>query len=156
LLGTFELTGIVPAPKGTPKIDISFDLDANGILKVTAVDKATGRANQIIISNHKGRLSDSQIKKMIDEAEKNKEEDAKFRKKVDARNELESYALQVQSAMNDLQKLNLTEKKAMQESVSHTLNWLEENGNAELEQIQSKKRELEGLCAPIITKLYNS
>jgi L1 cell adhesion molecule like protein len=93
---------------------------------------------------------------MIDEAEKNKEEDAKFRKKIDARNELEAYALQMQGVINDLAKLTVNDKKVMIQTVSHTLSWLEENTSAELEQIQSKKRDLEGLCAPIITKLYNS
>jgi len=157
LLGTFELTGIPPAPRGAAKIDISFDLDANGILKVTAQDKATGNQNRIIISNHKGRLSDSQIASMISEAEKNKEEDMKIRKKVEAKNELEAYAFQLQSAMNDMKNLSVTEKEMMDTAVTHTLHWLDENTeSADITVIQSKRKDLEGLCAPIIARQYNN
>jgi len=155
LLGTFELTGIPPASKGTPQIDISFDLDANGILKVTAQDKATGRLNKIIISNHKGRLSDSQIKQMIDEAEKNKEADLKFKKRTEAKNELESYTYQMQTAIQDMSKMSVDDKKSIEEAIEHTLHWMEENDTAELEQIKNKQKSLEQLCNPIISKQYS-
>lgn len=154
LLGTFELTGIPPATKGTPQIDISFDLDVNGILRVTAQDRATGRLNNIIISNHKGRLSDNQIKQMIDEAEKNKESDLKFRKRTEAKNELESYSYQMQNSILEMSKMSLDDKQSIEEAVQHTLKWVEENENAEIEQIQNKQKTLQQLCNPIIAKLY--
>jgi len=155
LLGTFQLTGIPPAKRGTAKIDISLDLDANGILKVTAQDKATGNQNRIIISNHKGRLSDSEIAAMILEAEKNKEEDMKVRKRVEARNELEAFAYQLQSAMQDMRNVSVTEKEMVDSSISHTINWLDENGDADVVTIQSKKRDLESVWNPIVARTYS-
>jgi len=155
LLGTFELTGLPPAKRGTAKIEISFDLDANGILKVTAQDKATGNQNRIIISNHKGRLSDSEIASMISDAEKNKEEDMRLRKRVEARNELEAYAFQLSSAIEDMKNMSVTEKDMMSTAVKHTINWIDENGDADIAQIQTKRKDLEGLCAPIIGRQYS-
>jgi len=112
--------------------------------------------NKIIISNHKGRLSDSQIKQMIDDAEKNKEEDLKFKKKVETKNELEAYALQMQSAVEDMQKMSVSDKKSIKEAVDHTISWLDENGTAELEAIQAKRKDLEKLCIPIVTAMYQN
>jgi len=155
LLGTFELTGIPPAPKGAAKIEISFDLDANGILKVTAQDKATGNQNRIIISNHKGRLSEAEITAMIDEAEKNKEADLKVKARVEAKNDLESYAFQMQSAMNDIKNMTVNDKDMMEIGINHCISWLDENSeDADISVIQSKRKDLEGLCAPIIAKSY--
>jgi len=155
LLGTFQLTGIPPAKRGVAKIDISLDLDANGILKVTAVDRATGSQNRIIISNHKGRLSDSTIAKMISDAERNKEEDIKVRKRIEAKNDLESYAFQVQSTIQEMEKMSVKEKELINSSVKHTLEWLDENDGAEISVISIKKKDLEGLVNPIIAKMYN-
>jgi len=156
LLGTFELTGIPPAPRGQAKIEISFDLDANGILKVTAEDTATGNQNRIIISNHKGRLSDAEIAAMIAEAEKNKEEDLRVRRKVEARNELEAYAFQVQQSVQQFKNLSVNEKEAVDICVRSTINWLEENDNADITTIQNKKRELEGAVNPIMGRAYKN
>jgi len=154
LLGTFELTGIAPAPRGAAKIEISFDLDANGILKVTAQDKATGKQNRIIISNHKGRLSDSEIAAMISEAEKNKEEDNKVRARVEAKNDLEAYAFSMQSAIQDMQKLSVIDKDTLEMGVRHTVEWMDENLGADISTIQKKKKDLEQLCNPIISRVY--
>jgi len=155
LLGTFELTGIPPAPKGAAKIDISFDLDANGILKVTAKDKATGNMNKIIISNHKGRLSDSEIASMITEAEKNKEADLKVKQRIEAKNELEAYAFDLQNAISNMKNLAVNDKDMMEIAVKHTIQWLDENSEeAELTHIQAKRKDLEGLVNPIISKQY--
>nr|BAJ98272.1 predicted protein [Hordeum vulgare subsp. vulgare] len=157
LLGTFELTGIPPAPRGQAKIDISFDLDANGILKVTATDKATGNKNEIVISNHKGRLSEAEIAKMIAEAEKNKEADLKVRKRVEAKNELEGYAYSVGSTIQDLKNLSLVEKEAVDIVIKHTINWLEENGDsADISIIHNKRRELEEAINPIMGRAYKN
>jgi len=156
LLGTFELTGIPPAPRGAAKIDISFDLDANGILKVTAVDLASGSKNRIVISNHKGRLSDGQIKAMIDEAERNKDEDMRVRKRIEAKNDLEAYAFQIQSVIGDLKNLGLLDKDTMETAVKHTVEWLDTNDSADIAVIQSKRKDLEGLCGPIISKIYQN
>jgi len=155
LLGTFELTGIPPAPRGQAKIEISFDLDANGILKVTACDKATGNQNRIVISNHKGRLSDAEIAAMIAEAEKNKEQDLKVRRKVEAKNELEAYAFQIQSTIQGLKNMNVTEREAVDICVNHTLSWIDENSDADLTTIQNKHRELQGAVAPFISRAYS-
>jgi len=156
LLGTFELTGIPPAKRGTAKIDISFDLDVNGILKVIAVDKATNSSNRIIISNHKGRLSDTEIQAMINEAEKNKEEDAKVRQRIEARNELEAYSFQLSSTLSEMQNMNIKEKEVMELAVKHTIMWLDENDAADITTMQKKRNDLEGLWNPIISGHYSN
>jgi L1 cell adhesion molecule like protein len=154
LLGTFELSGIPPAKRGVAKIDISLDLDANGILKVTAQDKATGIQNKIIISNHKGRLSDSEIKSMIDEAERNKEADMKVRKRVEAKNELEAYAFQLQSAIDEMKNISVNEKQILTGAIGQTISWLDENDTAEIPVIQAKRKDLEDLWNPVVSRGY--
>jgi len=154
LLGTFELTGIPPAKRGTAKIDISLDLDANGILKVTAKDKATGNQNRIVISNNKGRLSDSEIATMIKEAEKNKEADLLVRKRVEAKNELEAFAYQLQSAIGDMKNVSIREKEEINTALSDTINWIDDNETADVPTINGKKKELEQLWNPIVLRQY--
>merc|ERR1719320_520598 len=95
LLGKFELSGIPPAPRGVSQIEVTFDIDANAILNVTACDKSTGKENKITITNDKGRLSKEEIDRMVNDAEKYKAEDEKQRERVEAKNQLESYAFQV-------------------------------------------------------------
>jgi len=155
LLGTFELTGIPPAPRGQAKIDISFDLDANGILKVTATDKATGRENRIVISNNKGRLSDEQIRAMINDAEKNREEDNKVKARVEAKNELEAFTFQIKDLMNGMQNLGLEDKANLLGQCNDTLEWLGDNETPDLAAIEKKKRELEAVYNPIISRAYS-
>jgi L1 cell adhesion molecule like protein len=156
LLGTFELTGIPPAPRGSAKIEISFDLDANGILQVTAQDKATGRENKIVIANNKGRLSEAQIAAMIADAEKNREADALVRKKIEAKNELEAYAFQLKEAIDSMQKMNVSDRNALANGVKHTLQWLDANmESCDLQSIQQKRNVFESLYTPIVTKMYS-
>ncbi len=101
LLGKFELTGIPPAPRGVPQIEVTFDIDANGILNVSASDKSTGKLNKITITNDKGRLSKDEIERMVKEADQYKAEDEKQRERITAKNSLESYAFNIKSTLED-------------------------------------------------------
>jgi len=159
LLGKFELSGIPPAPRGVPQIEVVFDIDANGILNVTATDKSTGKENKITITNDKGRLSKDDIERMVQEAEKYKAEDAAVRDKVAAKNGLEGYAYQMKSTVEDdkmKDKISEEDKKTITEKCKETLDWLDTNSEASKEELESKQKELESVCAPIITKLYQS
>ena len=102
LLGKFELTGIPPAPRGVPQIEVTFDIDANGILNVSAADKSTGKENKITITNDKGRLSKDEIERMVNDAEKYKEEDDKQKSRISSKNGLESYAFSMKVSLNNL------------------------------------------------------
>eukprot|EP01018_Ginkgo_biloba_P027801 Gb_14198 [translate_table: standard] len=157
LLGKFELSGIPPAPRGVPQITVCFDIDANGILNVSAEDKTTGQKNKITITNDKGRLSKDEIEKMVQDAEKYKEEDATHKKKVEAKNSLENYAYNMRNTVKDDKigdKLDPGEKKKIEESVEETIQWLEQNQLAEIDEFENKLKELEGICNPIIAKMY--
>ncbi|XP_059965262.1 LOW QUALITY PROTEIN: heat shock 70 kDa protein 1-like [Mesoplodon densirostris] len=157
LLGRFDLSGIPPAPRGVPQIEVTFDIDANGILNVTAMDKSTGKANKITITNDKGRLSKEEIEHMVLDAEKYKAEDEVQREKIAAKNTLESYAFNMKSAVSDegLQgKINESDKKKILSKCSEVLSWLEANQLAEKDEFDHKRKELEQVCNPIITKLY--
>lgn len=157
LLGKFELSGIPPAPRGVPQIKVTFDVDANGILNVSAVDTSTGKENKITITNDKGRLTKEEIERMVQEAEKYKSEDEANRERVQAKNNLESYAYNMKSTIEDEKvkdKISDEDKKAIQEKCSEIIKWLEENVNASKDDIDAKQKELEGVCAPIVTKLY--
>jgi len=159
LLGKFELSGIPPAPRGVPQIEVTFDIDANGILNVTAQDKSTGKENKITITNDKGRLSKDDIERMVQEAEKYKAEDEAVRDKVAAKNGLEGYAYQMKSTVEDdkmKDKISDEDKKTITEKCKETLDWLDSNSDASKEELESKQKELESVCAPIITKLYQS
>ncbi|XP_061691576.1 heat shock 70 kDa protein 1-like [Syngnathoides biaculeatus] len=157
LLGRFELIGIPPAPRGVPQIEVTFDVDANGILNVSAVDKSSGKENKITITNDKGRLSREEIEKMVDDAQKYKAEDELQRDKITAKNALESYAFNVKSSVQDEKlaaKLSEEDKKTLMDKCEQTLNWLESNQLAEKDEFQHKQKELERVCQPIMTKLY--
>lgn len=149
LLGKFELTGIPPAPRGVPQINVKFDIDANGILNVSAEDKGSGKSEKIVITNDKGRLSKEDIEKMMQDAEKYKEEDEKYRKKVEARNALENTAYGMKNAV---EKLSDEDKKIVTDKVDETIQWLENNQSAEVDEFEYKKKELEEVCNPIIAK----
>merc|ERR1712136_358337 len=130
LLGKFELSGIPPAPRGVPQIEVTFDIDANAILNVSAVDKSTGKENKITITNDKGRLSKEDIERMVNDAEKYKEEDEKQRDKITAKNALESYAFSLKSTVEDEKvkdKISDEDKKAIMDKASETLTWLDNN-----------------------------
>jgi len=160
LLGKFDLTGIPPAPRGVPQIEVTFEIDVNGILKVTAEDKGTGSKNQIVIQNDQNRLSPEDIERMINDAEKFADEDKKIKERVDAKNEIESYAYSLKNQINDKEKLGAKlgdeDKEKITEAVDETIKWLEANAEADAEAFKEKKTELEGIVQPIMTKLYES
>lgn len=154
LLGTFELSGIPPVPRGVPKIEVTFDIDANGILNVTAKDQSTGKSNQITISND-SRLSRSEIDRMVAEAEEYKAEDEAQRARFEMRNKLENYAFGVQSAVRECKgKLDSEDKQKVEEEVSKVLSWVEKNQLAEKDEYEHKLEELQKFCTPIMTKLH--
>ncbi|XP_054154438.1 heat shock cognate 71 kDa protein-like [Oppia nitens] len=159
LLGKFELTGIPPAPRGVPQIDVTFDIDANGILNVSAVDKSTGKENKITITNDKGRLSKEDIEKMVKEAETYKDEDNKQKDKIQAKNSLEAYAYNIKQTIEDEKlkdKIGESNRSKVLDKVNETIKWLDTNQLADKEEFEHKQKELESLCNPIITKLYDS
>jgi L1 cell adhesion molecule like protein len=157
LLGKFELTGIPPAPRGVPQINVIFDIDANGILNVSAEDKTTGIKNKITITNDKGRLSSDEIERLVQEAEKYKAEDEAHKKKVDAKNGLENYAYNMKNTISDekvADKIDPEDKKKIETAIEETISWLDNNQLAEIDEFEDKTKELEGLCNPIIQKMY--
>ena len=157
LLGQFNLEGIPPAPRGTPQIEVTFDIDANGILNVSAQDKASGKSQHITITNDKGRLTQEEIDRMVNDAEKYKAEDEKMKKKVEARNNLENYCFQMKNTLND-EKLNSVfteeEKRTVQDASNDTLQWLEGNKEADSDAIENKQKELEAKFKPIMMRAY--
>merc|ERR1711988_627228 len=159
LLGTFDLTGIAPAKRGTPQIEVTFEVDTDGILNVAAEEKASGRREAITITNDKGRLTQDQIDRMIREAEENAEQDRLAKERVDARNALDGYLHSMRSAMEGEQglseKLDPEERQRLLSAVQEGRAWLEANSDAEAEDIKEKMREVEGICAPIVSK-YSS
>jgi len=159
LLGKFHLEGIPPAPRGVPQIEIAYDIDANGILNVSAQDKSTGRSNQIQIENEKGRLSQDEIERMVAEAEKYKAEDETNRQKIEARNGLENYCFSLKNSMEEekiKEKLDASDKEAMNKVIDETLQWLDKNQAAEKEEFESKQKEVESVANPIMMKVYQS
>ncbi|XP_042354795.1 heat shock cognate 71 kDa protein-like [Plectropomus leopardus] len=159
LLGKFELTGIPPAPRGVPQIEVTFDIDANGIMNVSAVDKSTGKENKITITNDKGRLSKEDIERMVQEAEKYKAEDDVQRDKVSAKNGLESYAFNMKSTVEDEKlagKISEDDKQKILDKCNEVISWLDKNQTAEKDEYEHQQKELEKVCNPIITKLYQS
>jgi heat shock protein 1/8 len=157
LLGKFDLTGIPPAPRGVPQIEVTFDIDANGILNVSAADKSTGKENKITITNDKGRLSKEDIERMVNDAEKYKQEDEAQKDRVQAKNELESYAFQMKQTVEDdkvKDKISADEVKAICDACDEAIKWLDNNQTAEKDEFQHQKKELEKVCTPIITKMY--
>uniref|UniRef100_A0A1A9ZLA3 Uncharacterized protein n=1 Tax=Glossina pallidipes TaxID=7398 RepID=A0A1A9ZLA3_GLOPL len=155
LLGTFNLTGIPPAPRGVPKIDVTFDLDANGILNVTAKEMSTGNAKNITIKNDKGRLSQADIDRMVHEAEKYADEDEKHRQRIAARNQLETYVFGVKQALEEAgDKVNSSDKNRLMEKCTETIKWLDSNTTAEKEEFEYKLEELTKICQPVMTKMH--
>lgn len=157
LLGKFDLGGIPPAPRGVPQIEVTFDIDANGILNVSAVDKSSGKQNKITITNDKGRLSKEEIERMVQDAEKYKSDDDAQREKITAKNGLESYAFNMKSTVEDdamKGKISDQDKNTILEKCKQVLSWLEANQLADKEEYGHQQKELEKVCNPIITKLY--
>jgi L1 cell adhesion molecule like protein len=155
-LGKFELSGIPPMPRGKPQIEVTFDMDANGILQVSALDKTTGKSERITITNDKGRLSQEQINKMVNDAEKYKEDDQKQREKIEAKNQLENYAYSIRSSIQEEQiatKLSEDDKSRLNGVIDSTLSWLDTHQSASKEEFESKRKELENTAMPIMSKL---
>ena len=158
LLGKFELTGIPPAARGVPQIEVTFEIDANGILNVAAADKGTGKEEKITITNDKGRLSQEDIERMVREAEEFADEDNAVKERIDARNSLETYAYNMKNTVSDsdklADKLAAEDKEAIAAAVKEVLEWLDDNQGAEKEEYEEKLKEGEGVCNPIISKAY--
>jgi heat shock protein 5 len=158
LLGEFELSGIPPAPRGTPQIEVTFFIDANGILNVEAADKGSGKSEKITITNEKGRLSQEEIDRMVQEAEEFAEEDKRAKERVDARNNLETYAYNMKNQVEDSDKLggslDESDKQTVKEAVNEAIEWLDENQDAEKEDYEEKLKSLEDTCSPIVSKAY--
>ncbi|KAH7516347.1 hypothetical protein FEM48_Zijuj10G0125400 [Ziziphus jujuba var. spinosa] len=157
-LGTFELSGIPPAPRGVPQIEVTFEVNTEGILYVKAEDKAAKKSKTITITNDKGRLSEEEIDRMVQEAEEFAEADKKVKERIDARNNLESYIYSMKSSINDKEKLaekiDLEDKEKMEITLKEALEWLEENQNAEKDDFVEKLKEVESVCNPVIKQAY--
>ena len=156
LLGTFELSGIPPAPRGIPKIEVTFDIDANGILNVSAKDQSTGKSNQITISDN-GKLSKEEIQRMLADAQKYRAEDEAQQQRIDARNKLENYAFSVQSAAKECEsKLSSEDYQKIESEANNTLKWMESNQLADKDEIEYRLSELQKVCNPIMSKLHGA
>jgi len=159
LLGKFDLTGIPPAPRGVPQIEVTFDVDANGILNVSAVEKGSGKAEKITITNDKGRLSNEEIEKMVNDAERFKDEDDKQKDRISAKNGLESYIFNLKSSLDNEDvktKLSPEELSAAQSTLDSALQWLDSNQLGEKEEFEDKQKELESVARPLMTKIHGA
>jgi heat shock protein 5 len=159
LLGKFELGGIPPAPRGVPQIEVSFEIDANGILNVGAEDKGTGKNEKITITNDKGRLSQDEIERMVQEAEEFQEEDKKVREKIEARNQLENYVYSMKNQLSDTEKgvadkIGDDDKETIEKALEEANEWLDDNQEAEKDDFEEKLKEVQDVCSPIISKVY--
>merc|ERR1712056_159513 len=163
LLGEFNLGGIAPAPKGQPQIEVTFEIDSNGILNVGAEDKASGKSEKITITNDKGRLTEEQIEKMIKEAEQFADEDKKVKERVDAKNAFDGYIHSMRSAVEGSgenkglsEKMDSEEKEKIMDALKDGQSWLDSNPEADAEEVKEKHKEVEGICAPIVSKYYGA
>jgi L1 cell adhesion molecule like protein len=157
MLGKFHLDGIPPAPRGVPQIEVTFDIDANGILNVSASDKSTGKTSQITITNEKGRLSQAEIDKMVNAAEQYRAEDEANRKKVEAKNGLENYCYSLRNSIQDEKiagKISSEDKDSLEKAIKESLEWLDKNTCAEVEEFEAKQKEVEAVANPIMMKVY--
>jgi len=162
-LGKFDLTGIPPAARGTPQIEVTFEIDSNGMLNVGASDKGTGKKEQITITNDKGRLTEEEIERMIKDAETFADEDKKVKERVDARNAFDGYLHSLKTAVEGSgdnkglsEKLDDDEKESINEQLKEGEEWMQSNQDADAEEIKEKQKEIEGVCAPIISKYYGA
>jgi len=148
LLGQFDLAGIPPAPRGVPQIEVTFDIDANVILNVSASDKSTGKSSKITITNDKGRLSKEDIERMVEEAEKYKNEDEKSRQKIEAKNSLENYAYNIRNTIRDEKtknKISESDRNLIENKVKEVITFIETSENSEKEEFEEKEKELKKL-----------
>lgn len=158
VLGTFNLTGIPPAPRGVPKIEVTFDLNADGILNVSAKDNSTGRQEKITITNDKGRLSKADIDRMLSDAEKYREDDERQKEKITARNSLEAYIFGCKQAVEDAPagKLNDSDKQIIRDKCAAAMSWLDANNLAEKDEFEHQLKELQQVCGPIMAKMHGA
>jgi L1 cell adhesion molecule like protein len=157
MLGKFDLTGIPPAPRGVPQVEVTFDIDANGILNVSAVDKTTGKSNKITITNDKGRLSKEDIERMLADAEKYKKEDEEAAARIGAKNGLESYAYNLRNTMSEektTSKLSKSDKDTLEKATDAAIKWLDANQEAPKEEYEERQKDLEKVANPIMMKIY--
>jgi len=157
LLGKFELTGIPPAPRGVPQIEVTFDLDANGIMNVSALEKGTGKTNKIVITNDKGRLSKEEIERMLSEAEKYKAEDEAETSRIQAKNGLESYAYSLKNTLGDSNvegKIPAEDKEKLTTKINEVVEWIDSNQTATKDEYESQQKDLESVANPIMTAFY--
>jgi len=155
-LGKFDLNGIPPMPRGVPQIEVTFDLDANGILNVNAEDKKSGNKQKITITSDRGR-SKEQIEKMIADAERFREEDRKVAERIKAKNQLEQYVYSVKQTISDEKfkdKLSSDDKQKVEEAVKGAQEWLDKNEHAEKDEYEAKQKEVEGICMPVLQRAY--
>ena len=156
-LGEFNLSGIPPMPRGVPQVDVTFDIDANGMLNVSALEKSTGKENKITITNDKSRLSKEDVEKMTADAERFAKEDELFKKKVESKNGLENYCYSMKNTIQDEKlkdKISADDKAKAEKAIDDALKWLESNQLAEKEEFEHKQKEVEGVCTPIMQGLY--
>ena len=156
LLGKFHLDGIPPMPRGVPQIEVTFDIDADGILNVSAVEKSTGKENKITIKNEKGRLSADEIEKMVQEAEKFKAEDEANKQRIEAKNQLENYIFSARNSLKEeavASKLGESDKKAIEKQLDEAMSWLDDHPNAEKEEYEEKQKAVEAAVMPIFSKM---
>jgi L1 cell adhesion molecule like protein len=156
LLGKFDLTGIPPAPRGVPEIEVTFEIDANGILNVSAMDKAVGKTEKITITNDAGRLSKEEIDKMVADAEKYKDEDAQVKTKIEKKNDLENYCFQMKLQLDDNNKFSADDKMTIMEQCAKTLQWLENKQDADADEYENKKQQMEKKFNPIMMRMYQA
>jgi heat shock protein 1/8 len=156
LLGKFNLDGIPPMPRGQPQIDVTFDIDANGILNVSAIEKSTGKENKITITNDKGRLSQDEIERMVSEAEKYKAEDDANKNRIEAKNGLENYCYSLKTSISSEEvkdKIPADDKTALEAAIEDAIKWLDANPTAEKEEYEEKQKSLEGIAMPILQSM---
>ena len=158
LLGQFEMTGIPPAPRGVPQIEVSFDVDANGILSISAHDKGTGKQETLTITSEKGRLTDEEIQRMVLEAEEFADQDSKEKGRIEARNGLETYLYNLKNSISDTlqDKLSEDDRSTLTKTIDDGLVWLEDHPVAEKEDSDAKQKEVESIANPILKRAYES
>ena len=158
-LGKFDLRGIPPMPRGMPQIEITYEVDVNGILNVSACEKSSGKSEKITIQNESSRLSKDQIEKMISDAEKFKDQDEKAQKRIEAKNKLENYIYNIKSSVLEEEKMKVSlgsDLDTVTNKVEETIKWLEQNSSATTEEFESKQKEAEGILMPLVQKAYQS
>jgi len=158
MMGKFELSGIPPAPRGAPQIEVTFEIDVNGILNVGAEDKKSGNKEQITITNDKGRLSQKEIEELIRQAEEAADDDKKAKERIEAKNQLENYIYQIRNAINDEEKIgskiSSEDKSTIEAALKTAIDWVEENPQAEKDDYDGKYKELEKVVHPVFSKFY--